>query len=87
MPLREWASSSTLRPPPPAAHGPWSANLLTLTLALTLTLTLILTLTLTLTLTLALALSLTRPLTRHARLRVGSPCELQHEGGWWEPQS
>ena len=45
VPLREWASSSTLRPPPPAAHGPW-----------------------------------------HARLRVGSPCEIQHEGGWWEPQ-
>ena len=20
----------------------------------------------------------------HARLRVGSPCELCHEGGWWE---
>ena len=35
VPLREWASSSTLRPPPPAAHGPWSANLLPLTLTLT----------------------------------------------------
>ena len=42
VPLTEWASSATLRPLPPTAHG-W-----------------------------------------HARLRVGSPCELSHEGGWWE---